>query len=663
MKITGTIIFYNTPLDADYNNVFDSYNTLQEYENFLESYTHFSYIVTNTTRCLKTVNSDIILSVMYNADEIIDYNYCSIPYIDNNGNIIKLFYFITTIESENDSVLYPSCRIVLKYDAWTNNYLNHLKYSQIYSKVLQRTDTDYTIKSNNLYPLPIYTDERNVTSYILSNQRINFATKEATAKPQILWAKIKIINDGVRFYNNANSNQPIDPLFYVNNAYSMSYYIGYAPLLLVKELQDYNLTGNNILEGKIIFPYYVGNNVTNNFVINEFDKIKIQTEKAVDVELTFNAPVTYTLKLETDGTYTATITGNRYYPTFTTEQLSNCVLYPYAYNTPNDDTPIILRMDSSNGLQLPMPIIIDPGVTHSSYHLNIVNPDLLGKSNNLDDVLYNSDYKATSARALNYPYYYKSIDFNGQSCPIIADDVENLLYINHYVKSDGRSFIDIKISSPNKPLRCYKGQYSSSNGKGFVEYDSLEVFTRTNGNQIIAQAFLNAMKVNPLSPFSSAQSALVNAATFIAKVEDINTETNTLAGTGDASADIMYQDSIALVEHIPLDTIDYQSLLHQFHEQGYNINRDDNPIENRRATFDYVRTENCKLSTIPNLVHRKVIENALNNGMNRWHIFVDDVPFGEHLTHQNSGFNFRYFLKERMNNPDLVTFKYQYIGE
>ena len=119
MKIKK-LTLYKTKLDYDYNNVIDSGKnyelTKKEYkENILDAFYSPLSIYNGDAKSGREKDGELTISIARDYETLRNYNYAVIE----NANGFN-FYFITSIDGENDSET-PITFLSLKRDAWSNN--------------------------------------------------------------------------------------------------------------------------------------------------------------------------------------------------------------------------------------------------------------------------------------------------------------------------------------------------------------------------------------------------------------------------------------------------------------------------------------------------------------------------------------------------------------
>ena len=154
---------YKTPLDDEYKNVYDNYTSISDYHTFLTTYAEHTEQRTvdyPNQRSVKSINGDIVIPIDgLRADEIISngYNYVEVLYQKSSSSASQpVYYFIQKVESLNDhwkdsDTGKNACKLFLKYDAWTNNYLDSIKDSTHQQSVNRATISHrYTSTNNNI---------------------------------------------------------------------------------------------------------------------------------------------------------------------------------------------------------------------------------------------------------------------------------------------------------------------------------------------------------------------------------------------------------------------------------------------------------------------------------------------------------------------------------
>lgn len=654
MITTAASYLFKTPLDENYENVFDSFNDLSEYSRFLHNNYDNKYVTSlgGVKRAVKTVNGNCKITIPFTYDEIKDYNYIEITNEASTSGVKYTYFFIIDITSENDNENNGSCTLTLKYDSWANNY-SVIKTNKKNSFISRMTvDEHYINEDGSFMAKPFLTDEANAPTTIKS-----FNTLDGK-QYKILWMKVKILkSDSILINNSFDFNSKP----YTSSRTSAAYYTVFYPLAIINMNSIFS-SKDTIIDKDFIYTSRDTSTYTRT-VKGADERYTFMTNDVISASLTLNAPFSYNY------------TGN--------------YMSIYANNYTN-----MITVTLTDGANTPVVALYSPGntrvaegfiITYSEQEINklyTVKPnELIESTNGIDyDVL--SKVKGTSILRLEqYPYKYRALYTREKEIPLIGlgnfkngtSEYEYQFLIN--TSSDSSPFIQVKHGSNvytySKPLKI------NSNGSVVVAFDNYTQYMRTNANSIQAQQLsliangiagavsnITGVVFNP-SSISGAVQSTIKGGTRTAtsgylisqKLEDLKNAPDVVSINGDASDYLTFQDYIYILTYDLLPTIEKDRLENHLHENGYAIMNEGNPISINRSTFDYCETDNAHLNCIKNLYQRKEIESALNRGMTRWHIFVP-------LTHRPQNYydyDFLNFIKSSANY-DISTMEYRTAG-
>ena len=112
----------------------------------------------------------------------------------------------------------------------------------------------------------------------------------------------------------------------------------------------------------------------------------------------------------------------------------------------------------------------------------------------------------------------------------------------------------------------------------------------------------------------------------------------------------LLQDYIGRKDYKYIDCMTSRQIIRKLHDFGININQRLSVREKTHWTFDYVRTNNCRLPMIGNIDDRREIETAYDRGITKWHI------------HDNSTGAYMRTFSKNIPNMDLVQQAYYSVG-
>lgn len=213
-----SLTLYKTPLDSEYKNVYDDYESADDYKEFLDEAFQKIVISPETVKSRHDKNGHFsVIIAYYDSMELHDFNYICVDYGLKTPTFA--FAFITSINSINDGgVSTQSCEIVCKLDAWANHY-EEMKECSI---VTNRCTYDENINRyfpNGNYKLKYETMKNNV-KYLQSN---NYGV--------ILWERVGISDNNVKLHlpGQADTNIP------TNFTFSGGTIFAYRPAALIAD--------------------------------------------------------------------------------------------------------------------------------------------------------------------------------------------------------------------------------------------------------------------------------------------------------------------------------------------------------------------------------------------------------------------------------------------
>lgn len=101
---------------------------------------------------------------------------------------------------------------------------------------------------------------------------------------------------------------------------------------------------------------------------------------------------------------------------------------------------------------------------------------------------------------------------------------------------------------------------------------------------------------------------------------DLENTTISSGQSNNAIADIKFQDDIILFKNHFVEQDEIYEDIRSFVMCGANVSNVDNPLNNCRKIYDYVRTDDYDNPIITNPKHRQIINSIMSSGVRKWHI-------------------------------------------
>lgn len=243
MVFKNSIYLFKTPLDANYQNVYDEYDSETRYFGFLQlAFSDYKMITFSNITSRKNVGDNFELVVSgYDSMDLHDYNY--MRFVD--GNDKPLYAFILSVESMNDNqtlvegVKQSSCLLKCELDVWTNHYL---EIKNDYAKVNENRCT-YDTNTLPFFPSSIYNNK--TAENILVNRPFTFSkvvSQESPPPPSkyiVLWQRV-MVSDYCYLQVSTASTNPPDYMSDCNRSENEGGFAFYRPAGVIK--QEYNST-------------------------------------------------------------------------------------------------------------------------------------------------------------------------------------------------------------------------------------------------------------------------------------------------------------------------------------------------------------------------------------------------------------------------------------
>ena len=655
MYLTKQLTLFKTPLSPTYENVYDDYSTYTDYENFLlNNFSHIEIDIVDDMevgRDKSVIDKNGIFSLVvknHSSMDIHDYNYCCFETDKNTSR--PLFAFILSVDSLNDSRTSPSCRINCQLDAWTHNIFD-MQSGYDVNHIECRHMIESELDGGDLKSIQYITDEGETITECIRNLSI----------PKLLWARVTTGNE----VKCIASTSP--PSYEDASSYGTYPLNSTTPTFFIPMFVCVPLTG------EIKFEYHDAYSADNM-------RIRVMTDgsainglftsgtEIISIELTYYAPYTYTLDEE-----------------------NNRVIISANYAIPEKNGNIYTLYDKSNSLMFFKGGFMSPD---SDVHVlgKLTNYNIKHYENlscfyakyfphELSELQLNNEgyYEGLIGRLLHYPFNYSSVIANNREIDAIPEIGRKELRVYIDFQDTTKPLIKIYQVHNDNTIELVQFETLESNGEVTTTVDSYESFKRNNGNKMIVGALTglnmgakftktsNPIETNAIVPYGMTAGNMPMQHGIAGKL-DFGMIASTLAMTGATIADAknkmddykraqinaldnpLLQDYIGRKDYKYIDCMTSRQIIRKLHDFGININQRLSVREKTHFTFDYVRTNNCRLPMIGNIDDRREIETAYDRGITKWHI------------HDNSTGAYMRTFSKNIPNMDLVQQAYYSVG-
>lgn len=647
---------YTLPIDNTYTNVFDwnitdTENIGTQIQNSLTA--HYQYFRINmlSTRSIKNRSENATITIPIAFEECRKYNYVCLATFDGAVPTKQLFYFITEWISENDSQSAPSTTLQLQYDVWTNNYkylaqnnYNHIQHTscrhiQRYSKT---QNNDYTITDNFIRTKE---GEPDSNSYSYS---VDPTTKLANRR--VAWLRITLKPVGNSAYAPSYDGITTFPSFiYYNNIKQYNYYSWqiFKPLYVVEE-------GNKKSNLRL---RYKGKYVSTDGSIKDWDNWQLLDASATNmldiaeeyisvIDITFHPPFQYNLNIDN-------VEGESIY-SIKADSFGSFVLL-----VNSDGSARIVSRRALAGYT----------VYNKSYE-NIYNKEFNTDTYTRDELISineNFDY-SKEPFYLFYPFNYDFILIGDKKIPldfITTGGNVSIRAVPHatctkiYLDIKDRMFDYLKdknlitvSSNGSIPFSVNSlSEYLASNNSRFnTEFTIKNLSTMystfsTAVYDTIQLGYGNIDKIESLAPNIIGMGKYMMRRNAYIKDLSSSPELESIPSALAENSEFIQDNILIYHNNVNASTNNFKSICEKIKKFGYNIDRDSDIISNTRLLFDYVKTDDCTLPTIPNTYDRKQLEGIFDSGVRRWHI----ENFNQYGTYKEQAENLNYNL----TNPDI----------
>lgn len=573
---------FKTPLDDEYNNVYDNYTSLSDYHTFLTTYadhTEQRTVDYPNQRSVKSINGDIVLPIDgLRADEIISngYNYVEVLYQKTTSSTSQpVYYFIQKVESLNDHWKDAdsgknACKLFLKYDAWTNNYLDSIKNSTHQQSVSRATISHrYSSSTNNVCLKTDIIDLKHTYENVQMKKIIGYGILAVGVR---LSKEVTIRRGGTDVSTIPAQN--------------------YAPVVYIP-LVNVNLTG--------IGPFVLKDSYGETIPIDGYGMDYTIPDYLNDARV-LNIWLTY-------------------YGVSASSILSADNTYPLL------DEQSIVEVTLSSG-DVPFKAISAP---HYNFGTQIsVYNTVDNAGNNVSGYEMLKEY----SEELNlYPFKGKGLLIGNSVLPLKYAGVQ---YVGVNISRDNSTTATITIECPG----VYKTRTQLLDSLAFPvgKYvDSLELYYMNNQNQIgvktaksiSSMAFgavsgvMGGYMLGPIGAIGGMQSftnGMFDYAMLNAQAADIDNALDNYSIPSFIGSDSVYIDGVFEVDCEIRDENMKRQFFYDSHCNGIRVADSMTAGQVNKELFDFMKTNGCNLPDIPVIIHRREIEKAFDRGIRKFHI-------------------------------------------
>lgn len=621
---------FRTPLDDEYKNVYDNYTSVSQYLNFLTTYSPAktgTITVPTISRSVKSIDGNIVLTInQFRADEIErnGYNYVSVlasPEATVEPAFYR-FYFIQKIESLNDNhdsslTENRSCKLILKYDAWTNNYLDNIKNSE-HQQQCERLSIDhgYTTTEDPGHPIRyIYPKTDKLMLKPLSKSLLENSRSRSRVGSNMLSLGVRFVGEkvvSIQPYTSSLSTPATGDVINIMTQHNAP--VVYFPLMYIDD------------SAEVQTPISLKDKFGNICISSIGNYIHLALPSWINSAYVLNCWVTF-------------------YGCVATPTIGSNV-----YNLKGDldcVCKVTVKDVNSDGDEIETEIV--GGVT--SPYLEITHDIDLDNSiiYETDSTLKGYDNLKLYEEGINiYPFEGKELIVNGKSLPLSMPDIQTLRVTIYRENSTTPHF---KLESSN-PQGAYSTSYFTINSQDYQVAkftDSLELYYINNSSVIQTQIAQNITKMfsslgfgltgiyagvqmgSPTMILGSGKEALngitdsiFGILTVMSQAQDADRSLDTYSMPSSIGTDSFYLDGI----YILYVSIDNESIkrnyFYEIHCNGDYVSDSSTVGAVVKSLFDCIKTINCSLPDIPILTHRKEIEAACNRGIRKFHIDAEN---------------------------------------
>lgn len=592
---------FKTGLDPAYTNVYDGYTTETQYYNFLNTFPVKTQVVDilpeGNNRSIKSKDGNMFLVINMSYDDIMfyGYNYIMLDYVKiyDEFESPRRYYFITNVESLNDeytptSTRKPSCRLTLKYDAWANNYLDYIRTDTHMQKAARLTQNHYlpgagenpliTVKSDipNLEP----TSKNILFSNIVGEGLLCLAV-------QLSYEKCSITSGDLQVKDSVMPSQRNAPVVYI-------------------PVKWYNVDGGT--SGSISLKDSNGSIIT---VIGTNGIFTLQNYinhvAVLDAWLTFYGCNVNELP-NADGSYSLL---NSYVVRVGLSTTDSEDMYFYAAAATN--YVYTKTIDCSNYLQFPS----SSDYSKSGYdELKVFSEELN---------IY--PFKAKSLKIQNN---YLNLSINNVRTQQITIRRSNstTAYIvwNRFTNNNASTPLNTKDYQVGKFIDSLDLYYMKNSN--IAQINEARAWTKIGfstakaafGGGLLAATGGAAGYGSLVGGFEGVASGILDIHTIDAIARDANNALDSYDLPPNIGSDSYYFDGVFVVDTSIENETTRKAYFYDTHMSGSYVSEYVSINNTERKMFDFIKTVNCSLPTIPNIMHRKEIEDACNRGVRKFHI-------------------------------------------
>lgn len=614
MIFKSSILLYKTPLDSEYRNVYDDYETEEQYTAFLNfSFPDFKNISFYNPIVSRKNIGDLFEIVVngYDSMDLHDYNYMRFT---TTNNEVK-FAFILSVESYNDNQAIDeiterkenaSCLLHCKLDAWSNHYL-HIK--DAYNSVNeQRCTFDTNLHKN----FPSEAKISQYTEHIEYDEVFPLKLTDANLKTTfVIWQRVTTVDKGALSEWGGSFNKIKE------NGFISGLNLFYLPYAIV----SFGEQGMQIYNNYFQFSFTDTNNQQRVFRNMGFDSplTKIFSSAVCENTLTTHVPFGFSLFYDdTLKRYDIQIQSKyKFYFGATLKNYAESITIADKYSADKRQDYIIPFISLQNYS------------TDMTFYFRYIVPSTQMQYESVKR--YSNEEIESEQIYYEYPFNYKSVNTNEVEIPFIGEP-----------NSDGSFKLIYNITNKVTPDISIIGENDETINFTSLVKDSIPI-TEIPVSEFLARnsASLTMQLVNAL--FSSARSAIssganafsgniggaissgVNSAAEVpltiggiaANLYDkYRTPAKVRQSDGNSTSTPIIGDLITIKKHTATIA---NEIIKDYHRNGYICSRTESVFSIRRDVFD-IDTGELTISALMSNEDKNEIEKAVSAGICRWHL-------------------------------------------
>lgn len=589
MVFQTDLFLFQTPLDPQYSNVFDDYQSNDNYFVFLEqAFPHIHILLPSGMFSRKNIGDRFELVIQhYDSVDLENYNY--LTFKDQNG--LRRYAFITEIESLNDDQSYSetyewkttcSCKLYCELDVWANNYLT---IKDNYNSINERRCTFDTAVWRN-YPSAV--KNRTLSEKVVFDSFIpQYSGSDEKLIP--LWQRIEVsdvvspLGDSSHQYTNAsylksgiNTLYKLQGILKINSLGEMEYIRSF-------KFKRFDLDRND---------FYTTTHGTESDMQDS-----VYSDEAISNTITTDFPAVFKVYYDADDGY--------YHVDLDDGSQGNVANYP-EMRTIN----VVSKKDGST--------IIADGLFQTSHFRTPQSTNCTAEINRVISTSqlltyastnrYSTAYVGQNEQIMNeYPFVYYSLKIGSNVIPLIGDlHTESFILRYNCTKNTSAYLYKLNTGDTTQLIDIQNHKYLPISNRPVDDY-----LSRNQNGMLykIATATFSLASGNP--------SQMIGVGGDFARFSDLMNQSASVRVGGSSALSIpIPDDCIVLCKHTAYSP---EKIIQDYHENGYECFYIGSIFEKRRDCFD-IDTGELTLTAAISDGERKKLKEAFARGVCRWHI-------------------------------------------